>query len=101
MAVMWLTSSGFHDCSIKINCNNSSVVSSFWKGHSHNSERNQSLIRITSHLAAMNLSINPSFIPSSSNKADHLSHGIAGADDKHLEPLVPIPEPLCPFLDPI
>src|SRR5882724_8748984 len=47
MAVMWLTGSGLHGFSIKINCDNTSVINSFWKGRSCNPERNQSLIRIT------------------------------------------------------
>src|SRR5882672_1396519 len=31
MAVMWLTLSGLHDCSIKVHCDNTSVIISFWK----------------------------------------------------------------------
>jgi len=101
MAVMWLTRSGLHDCSIKINCDNSSVIDSFWKGRSHNPERNQSLIHITANLATFNLTINLCYMPSAQNEVDSLSCGTAGADGLHLVPHVVVPEPLCPFLAPI
>ena len=101
MAVMWLTMSSLHDSSIKVNCDNTSVISSFWKGHSHDSERNKSLIHVTTILPMSNLTINPYYIHSAQNKADSLSCGLAGADELHLVPHMPILEPLCAFLDPV
>jgi len=99
IAVMWLTTSRLHDSSIKINCNNTSVINSFWKGRSHNLERNQSLICITSNLMVFKLNINLCYLPSAQNKDDSLSRSATGSDGLRLVPHVPIPEPLCPLLD--
>ena len=101
MAVMWLSSNRFQNCAIKIKCDNSSVINSFWKGRSHNFERNQSLIHITALLAASNLMINLCYIPSVLHKANSLSRGVAGANGLCLVPHVPVPEPLCAFLEPV
>ena len=95
---MGLTRSGLHNCSIKINCDNSSVIDPFWKGHSRNPERNQSLIRITANLTACNLTITLCYVPSAQNEADSLSRGTAGADGLRRVLHVVVPEPLCPFL---
>ena len=72
LAVKWLTLSGLHNISLKINCDNTCIISSFWKGRSWNPSRNKSILRISSSLAALNLSIEPSYIQSAFNKADNL-----------------------------
>jgi len=36
LAMLWLVESSWQDTCIKIHCDNSSVISSFWKGCSHN-----------------------------------------------------------------
>ena len=36
LAVMWLASSGYHNDCLTVNCDNTSVIQSFWKGDSHN-----------------------------------------------------------------
>ena len=86
LAVMWLTHSGFHNACLKIKCNNTSVISSFWKGHSRNPARNDCILRPSSSLATANLTIKPSYVQSTLNKADDLSRGILGTHDSRLCP---------------
>jgi len=53
LAVMWLASSGLHDGCLTVNCDNTSVIQSIWKGHSRNPWHNNCLLRILSCLAAI------------------------------------------------
>jgi len=94
----WLTQSGWHDACLKICCDNNSVISSFWKGCSHNPAHNETLGRTTTLLAATNLSIIPTYIPSVFNKADPLSCCVIGASNLCIDPCVIVPEKLCPFI---
>ena len=45
-----------------------------------------------SSLAATNLSIIPTYVPSAANKADYLSCGIMGAEELHIEPHIIAPK---------
>jgi len=76
LAVIWLTHSNFHDVCLKINCNNMSMIASFWKCHPHNPAHNEIILRLSSSLAASNLTIEPSYIQSTFNKDNGLSSGI-------------------------
>jgi len=96
--MVWLTQSGLHNACLKIRCNNISVISSFWKGHSRCPAHNQTLCRMTAHLASENLSIFPTYIPSASNKADPLSQGILGTSGSCIAPNTIVPEELCGFV---
>ena len=95
LAVAWLTQSGWHDACLKIHCDNNSVLSSFWKGHSRCPAHNQTLCRMTAHLASENLSISPTYIPSTSNRADPLFQGILGTSSSCIAPKIIVPEELC------
>ena len=53
---------------------------------------------MTTLLAAENLSISPTYIPSASNKADPLSRGILGISSSHIVPTIIVPEELCGFV---
>ena len=77
------------------------VIASFWKGRSHNPSCNKCILRISSSLAASNLTIEPSYIQSVFNRADSLSRGILGTPDSHLNPTMVIPDPLKCFLEPL
>ena len=101
LVVLWLTQSSGHDHCLKVHGNNTSVIASFWKGQSRNAPLNHSLCRSSASLAASNLSIAPTYIPSALNKADPLSRGLAGTDDCHVLPKIVLPNELCPSLDPI
>jgi len=81
LAALWLVQGGWHDAHVKIHCDNTSVISSFWKGHLHNSSCNNSLACLSSYLSSCNLAINPAYIPSTENKADHLFRGHGGTPD--------------------
>jgi len=81
LVVVWLACGGFHDSCLKINCDKTSVIHSFWKGHSQNPACNESLSRITTNLTARNLSIVPTYVQSAIIKADPLSWGLLGTAD--------------------
>jgi len=56
---VWLTQVRWHDTCIKLHCDNSSIITAFWKGHFWNPACNESLYRISSTIAAAILSIDP------------------------------------------
>ena len=98
LVVLWLAQSGWCDHYFSVNCDNPSVIGSFWKGNSRNPACNSSLGR-SSFLAACNLSIFPIYVPSVQNRADAFSSGLTGAKDSHVVPNVILPKELCPFLE--
>jgi len=49
-------------------------------------------------LAAENLSISPTYVPSMSNKADCLSQGNLGINSSCIVPSIIVPEELCGFV---
>jgi len=53
---------------------------------------------MTTLLAAANLSISPTYVPSASNKADPLSQGILGISSSCIVPTTIVPEELCGFV---
>jgi len=101
LAVMWLTCCVFHDACLKINCDNTSVIASFWKGRSHNPAHNEIILRLSLSLDTSNLTIEPSYIQSTFNKADGLFRGILGTPDHRLSQYIVVPDALKPFLDPL
>jgi len=101
LAVAWLTCSGCHDACFKINCDNTSVIHSFWKGHFRNPSHNEMLLIISSSLGAANLTIEPCYVQSALNKADDLSRDILGSPACCLNPSIVIPDVLKPLLDPL
>src|SRR5882724_8553563 len=94
LAVLWLTQSGWQNTCLKIHCDHTSVIASFWKGHSQNPACNESLSRITTNLTARNLSIVPTYVQSAIIKADPLSWGLLGTADCHIHPHILIPQDL-------
>ena len=99
-SVMWLTCSGFHDIALKSTAT-MSVIASFWKGRSHNPVCNETILRLSSSLTTLNLTIEPSYIQSAFNEASGLSRGILGTPDSHLSPYIVLADPLKPCLDPL
>jgi len=99
LAIMWLMQCGWRNTCFKLNCDNTLVIASFWKGRSRNPAHNESLTRITANLAAYNLSITPSYVQSSTNRADSFSRGILGHPHRHIVPQIDIPCDLFPFIE--
>ena len=98
LVVVWLASNGLHDGCLTVNCDNTSVIQSIWKGHSRNPWHNNCLLRISSCLAASNLTINPCYAQSGFNKVDGLSRGILCAPELRLRPSVTVPVSLSSYL---
>ena len=101
LAVVWLTSSHFHDGCVRLNCDNTSVIHSFWRGHSHNPSWNDCLLHISACLATANLTIELSYFQSAFNRADSLSRGILGPPELCLKSLIVLPDALCSLLTPL
>ena len=99
LAVLWLTQSGWHDCSLKIHCDNTSIIAYFWKGHSRNPSRNDSLARSTSCLTASNISICPTYVQSSLNRANPFSRGLSGDEGCCVIPNIVLPIELSRFIE--
>ena len=98
LAVYWLVATSLHDADVTIQSDNLGVVSAFWKGHSHNLERDKSIGRITVALSCANLSLSPIFVSSVKNLADPLSHGCLGSNSSHIPKVIHIPPCLDGFL---
>jgi len=101
LAVTWLVSGRSHDATLKIHCDNTSVIHSFYKGRYRNPARNACLLHISSALAVANLTIEPAYVVSAFNKADGLSRGLLGTTDMCLSPPVHLPDALRVFLEPL
>jgi hypothetical protein len=77
-------------------CN--AYLGAFNKGRSRSIPRNDSIRRITTSLVPFNLTIKPTYVSSSDNRADPVSRGILGSPAKHLRVSFQLPEELAPFL---
>jgi len=95
---MWLVQKDFHDADVRIWGDNTGVIGAFLKGHSCSIPRNDTIHRITSSLIPFNLTISPSYVASSANRADPISRGVLGSSDMRLVCSFELPSELQNFL---
>lgn len=98
LATLWVMEQDIADKEILIHGDNTGVIDTYKKGHSHNIPRNASIQHITSYLIPANLTITPFFVPSKCNLADPISHGILGPSEFRLVHQFELPLELKPFL---
>jgi hypothetical protein len=98
LAVMWLVQKDFHDADVRIWGDNTGVIGAFLKGRSRSIPRNDTTRRITSSLIPFNLTISPSYVASSANRADPISRGVLGSSDMRLVCGFELPSELQNFL---
>jgi len=93
LAVLIIVDHDFHDCSIIIHSDNTGVIGTYDKGSSCNIPHNDSICCITLCIIPNNIMIVPTYVASTSNSVDPISHGIL--DPSHLcsvSPAAPPPE---------
>jgi len=91
LTVLILIDQNFQDCSIVICGNNTGIIGAYDKGRSHNIPCNNTIHWITSCIIPNNIMIIPTYVASSSNRADPISCGILGPPLLHvvLPPALP------------
>jgi hypothetical protein len=89
LATVWATEQQYHDAEITIHSGNTSIIDAYKQGHSQNIPCNQSIQCITSSLIPANLTILPQYVPSESNLADPILHGVLGPPKFKLKYLPP------------
>jgi len=98
LAVLWVVHAGFHDAIITVRCDNTGIIGDFTKGCSHSVPHNDTIWRITTSLVPFNLTINPLYVTSGTNRADPPSRSILGPDHQCLPILFTLPLEVQSFL---
>ena len=98
LAILWVADQGYTDCEVTIHSDNTRVIGTFNKGWFCNSLRDVLIHQIASILVPFNMTILPTYVPSGTNRADPVSHGVLGPQSLHLSCTFKLPQELVPFL---
>ena len=97
LAALWLSTQNIYDSHIRINSDNTGVISALNKGRSRNPQCNKSIKRISMTLAPFNISLDPCYVASADNKADSISRSEMGLPEDRLNIAFELPSELKPF----
>lgn len=95
---MWLSTTDLSDCEAPVHGDNTGSIEAHKKGRSRNVHRNSSILRLSNHLMALNISLSPVYVTSEDNRADPISRGNLGLNDNRLDIKFELPIELRDYL---
>ncbi len=95
---MWLSTTDLSDCEAPVHGDNTGSIEAHKKGRSRNIHRNSSILRLSNHLMALNISLSPVYVTSEDNRADPISRGNLGLNDNRLDIKFELPIELRDYL---
>jgi hypothetical protein len=87
----------YHDVYLRVHSDNMGVIGAFDKGRSRNHDMNMCVRRAHYVLAARNITLDITYIPSADNPADPISRGTLGSHKNRHKTCFTLPPDLAPF----